>query len=59
MRWFGRWLRRRRLREWWPDSANGGRRKKFAEERERLEGEERESRWLLGGRLVRSSSNCL
>jgi hypothetical protein len=42
MRWFGRWLRRCRLREWWSDSANGGKRKKFAEERERLEGEERE-----------------
>ena len=27
MRWFGRWLRRRRLRWWWPESAMGGRRK--------------------------------
>jgi len=43
MRWFGRWLRRRRLREWWPESAIGGRRKRFAEEKERAPG-------LLGGR---------
>jgi len=30
----------------------GGRRKRFADERERPEGEEREPRWLLGDRMV-------
>jgi hypothetical protein len=30
----------------------GGRRKRFAEERERPEGEEREPWWLLGDRMV-------
>jgi len=44
MRWFGRLLKRRRIREWWPDSTDGGRRKRFVEEREMLEGENRESR---------------
>jgi hypothetical protein len=43
MRWFGLWLRRRRLREWWLESAVGGRRKRFVEERDMLEGGERES----------------
>jgi len=37
------------MREWWPDSTDGGRRKRFVEEREMLEGETRESR---GGCLV-------
>jgi hypothetical protein len=49
MRWFGRWLKRYWMREWWPDSTDGGRRKRFVEEREMLEGETRESR---GGCLV-------
>jgi hypothetical protein len=31
---------------------------KVAEERERLEGEEREPRWLLGGRLVVVLVSC-
>jgi hypothetical protein len=44
MRWFGRLLKRRRIREWWPDSTDGGRRKRFVDEREMLEGENRESR---------------
>ena len=49
MRWFGLWLRRRRLREWWLESAVGGRRKRFVEERDMLEGGESEPRGLLGG----------
>jgi hypothetical protein len=36
----------------------GGRRKRFAKERERLEGEEREPRWMLGGRMVVVLASC-
>ena len=49
---FGRWLRRHRLREWWPELAMGGRRKRFAEEREKPEEEERvtvAAWWSVGG----------
>jgi len=42
---------------WWPDSVDRGRRKRFVEERERLEGEKREPRRLLGRQLVKSSGN--
>jgi len=35
-----------------------GRRKRFAKERERSKGEEREPRWMLGGRMVVVLASC-
>ena len=47
MRWFGRWIRGRRLRWWWLESAVGGRRKSYRGERKVGRRRERRSRWLL------------
>ena len=47
MRWFGRWLRGRRLRWWWAESAVGGRRRRCRWERNAGRRRERRSRWHL------------